>query len=782
MARITLFKLRRTCAWIALAAGAAFAIRAVLVEGMFHEHLWNADAVTRLIAFSAIYWGIAGAILRIRPAWFYPAAMIFILAYSEWWCARFFSAWAPAAVVYFLGSCFLLGRRLFPRSDAVRATLAGLSIWIFLISIAVHFPVNFWWTYTLAFAIPYFARLATPEISFPRATAGDALLVFVLMMHWLIALEPEVGSDALAMHLAVPSMIAQQGRFAFDFQSYLWALMPMGGDFAFTGVYLAGGEAAARLLNFAMIVFLAAMVYQASRRWLTPGRAAVSAALFASTPLVQLVTGSLFVENVWAALIVAACLALWTGETAAGAILLGAAFSTKLGTAAYLLPAIALGWLALRKTERRFRTAASAAVLFLVFAAPPYLYAWIRTRNPIFPFANAWFRSPYFDPTVSLADLRYPPAHNWSALYDLTFHSANFIEGQNGALGFQYFLLLLPLLLLFRRKAPWAPVAFGAAGAVITFWSVPNLRYLYPALPLISIGLGWMLSEIPALVFAMVPVMALNLWFLPSSGWSHREFALFSRPQVEQYLRASAPQRGLIEILNRVAPGVPVAFIHGDPIAGLHAKAYSDTWHTYRFSRQMIAAQNAAQMARVFHQAGVQYVITPAAPDTGVVQHFLEEWTAPTIYVSGNWEIRKVVDTRIVKPPNQTPLPPGSYDDLDERILYTGSWLHDRQFAETAGKSITYSNHPGDEVQFFFSGRSVTYVYTKAFNRGVAEVVIDGQRRARVDLYSKTTLWQQKRIFGGLADGPHALELRVTKRKNAKSSDYFVDLDEFVVE
>lgn len=762
----------------------AFAIRGFIHDNLFAENLWNAEAAARLAAFAAIYWAVTVIILWMRPTWFFATAAIFVFVYSEWWCWRFFSPWAPIAVVYFLGSCLLLGRLVFRRMDAALAMLIGLAMWILVISIAVHFPVNTSPAYAIAFAVPYLARPAWPKarFSWPPATAGHALLVFILMMHWLVALKPEVSADGLAMHLAIPAMIARQTRFAFDFQFYAWALMPMGGDFAFTGAYLLGGEAAARLLNFATMAILAAMVYKASLRWLSPGRAAFASALFASTPLVQLITGSLFVENVWAALIVGACVALWTGEVTGGAILLGAAFATKLGTSAYLVPAIALGWVALRRTERRARTALSAALLLLLFSAPPYLYAWAKTRNPIFPFANTFFRSPFFDSTVPFADVRYRQNHDWNALYDLTFRSADFIEGQGGALGFQYFLLLAPLLLLLSRKAPRGPVLFALAGAVITFISLPNLRYLYPALPLFSIGLSWLLCEIPAFSFAAAAILAVNLWFLPASGWSHHEFALFTQAQFDQYLRVSAPQRKLVDILNHIAPGEPAAFLHGDPIAGLHAKAYADQWHTYVFWKRIINSTDAAQVSALFHELGIHYVIAPPQADFLVEQHFLEEWTAPTGYVADQWELRRVVDTRIVKPRDTTPLPPGRYDDMDQRIEYVGSWLHDRQFAGTAGQSITYSKQPGDVLRFYFNGSSITYVYTKALNRGVAEVVIDGKTRARVDLYSQAIEWQQRSVFGGFAAGPHTLEIRVTKRKNPKSADFFVDLDEFLVE
>ena len=55
-----------------------------------------------------------------------------------------------------------------------------------------------------------------------------------------------------------------------------------------------------------------------------------------------------------------------------------------------------------------------------------------------------------------------------------------------------------------------------------------NLRYLYPALPLFSIALGGLLTE-GACVFIAAALIALNMWFLPASGWYHNDFALFRR-------------------------------------------------------------------------------------------------------------------------------------------------------------------------------------------------------------------------------------------------------------
>src|SRR5579863_9682266 len=114
--------------------------------------------------------------------------------------------------------------------------------------------------------------------------------------------------------------------------------MPMAADFTNSIVYLIGGEAAASLLNFALLVMIVALIYRAVRQWLPREGALLIAALFASTPLVNLLTGSLFIENFVAVMILAMALELWrfheTGETRdlwLAAALGGTDASAKLG-------------------------------------------------------------------------------------------------------------------------------------------------------------------------------------------------------------------------------------------------------------------------------------------------------------------------------------------------------------------------------------------------------------------------------------------------------------------
>jgi hypothetical protein len=818
----------RKLAWLLLVALTILGVYGFLHERLYAEHLWTAAGAERLAWYALIYWAAAGAILWLRPAWLLPLACLFAVIYSAWWCAEFSDPVAPFAVIYFLGSSFLLGRLAAKNADGILALLLGIAIWMFAISIAVHFPVNTPLAYAIAFAAPYLLTLfqmkaiwsrsgrGAPARAWPRVPPDlfsklppfmTAVLLFVLLMHFFVALAPEVSSDGLAMHLAIPMMVARDARFAFDFHQYAWSLMPMGGDFAYTAANLLGGEMAARLLNFAMLVVIADLIYRTSLRWATPAASMTGAALFLSTPLVQLVTGSLFVENIWAALLLGASVAVLSCRWIVAGALLGAALASKLGAFAFLAPMLVIAVVEIRKRatklesplasearekNARWRVAAGALIL-IVFAAPPYLNAWLKTGNPVFPFANQTFRSPDFDFRSPLEDQRYQAGVDWQTPYDLTFHSARYFEGQSGSVGFQNFLLLAPMLLLviLNRGAPRVLVAIGVCGAAIIFATQPNLRYLYPALPFFAIGFSWLISAISAtkasrgisaVAWLIVWLcLGLNLWFLPAASWYHHGFAIFTQHDFDAYLQVQAPQRELVDVLNTTAPGQPAAFFRGGAIAGLNAPGYSDTWHTYAFYRRMTGARDAASIVQLFRELGIRYLITPVPAETEypAVRQFVEEWTAPSGHFSGRFQLRNVLSTPILGANSEAQ--PGSYDDTDAHIEYHGAWIREKLYPQAWGESLSYSEHAGDFARFLFSGRSITYVYTKAPNRGFAQVLIDRKPRGLIDLYAGQVAWQERTVFDGLDPGPHTIEIQVTRNKNPKSSGWFVDLDRFIV-
>src|SRR5215472_10500143 len=74
-------------------------------------------------------------------------------------------------------------------------------------------------------------------------------------------------------------------------------------------------------------------------------------------------------------------------------------------------------------------------------------------------------------------------------------------------------------------------------------------------------------------------------------------------------------------------------------------------------------------------------------------------------------------------------IPRGTYDDTDPRIALNSPWVRDTQFQEAYRHTLTYTNIPDASISLTFIGTSVTYVYTRAHNRGIAEVWVDNELR-----------------------------------------------------
>jgi len=128
-------------------------------------------------------------------------------------------------------------------------------------------------------------------------------------------------------------------------------------------------------------------------------------------------------------------------------------------------------------------------------------------------------------------------------------------------------------------------------------------------------------------------------------------------------------------------------------------------------------------------------------------------------------------------PPTQ--VSPGVYDDFDPALRFHGLWTRSREFKGPYRNSISYTNIPRAEVTFAFQGQSLTYVYSKASNRGLARIEIDGVAH-EIDLYSPKVQWQTRTEFCCLVPGRHLVVLRATGEKPPQSLGVYIDLDSFI--
>jgi hypothetical protein len=498
----------------------------------------------------------------------------------------------------------------------------------------------------------------------PAETLAATALLFAGGIQFLLALKPEVGTDSLAMHLALPAYIAIHHHWPYDVREFLWAVMPQTVDWCYTLAYSLGGEYAARLLNFANLA-AALMIFGAlMERWSSRTAVLLACALFTAGPLVQVVTGSLFIENTLAALLIASAGAFWLyGESgdgrlwAVGCLLLGAALSCKAGALAFLPGMAALAARGLWKHPARWQVWMAWAACGAAIGAYIYALAWIKTGNPFFPTANEIFHSKLLPDTPVAAQFRHPLT--WHTLADVTFHSSKYIEGTDGSAGFQYFLLLPAALAVFAWRRPRAivwPTALGLSAALLAYIQIAYLRYLYAPLLLLMAPIAlWLEEQRQApraaqwLAYAAVSLAFVgNLLFQSSSGWYHRDFVWnqIAHPEgAAEYLEASAPARIVVDVLNRVAPGQPALFCGYDHVAGFRGPIYSTNWHMYLRHEGLLDLGEGIDVLQYVNARGIRYIAAPISEDLDawprVLPVFFDDFAEP-VFSPGRWVLYRV--------------------------------------------------------------------------------------------------------------------------------------------
>jgi hypothetical protein len=191
-----------------------------------------------------------------------------------------------------------------------------------------------------------------------------------------------------------------------------------------------------------------------------------------------------------------------------------------------------------------------------------------------------------------------------------------------------------------------------------------------------------------------------------------------------------------------------------------------------------------AAAIRAMLNRGIQYLlVSQGALGANEFYENAEAWGIRRIAESGGTRLYAVNAGGAGPLPQESaaPIPPGMYDDTDSRIVLHAPWMRDTQFQETYGHTLTYSNIPGASIGFRFTGTSLTYVYTRASNRGIAEVWIDERLMDRLDLYAPETKWRSRSTYDALGPGTHTVRIRVTGQHSPQSSDCFVDLDGILV-
>jgi hypothetical protein len=642
--------------FVLVLAGLTAVVCGLIVYKPLGQPLWNSLGRRHFLTFLAIVSPVMMSLPWIlRSRWPVGAVVLAVVA--------IILTCGPAATLtlaYMVVSSICLGHLLLgqfvtDREDTLTSVaidaILGFALLSLFLNVAVHFPINTRRFYIVVLGVPivpghrhvadlwrrFRTWLAAPtEVRTSAAWLGS-LLGLILLIHLVMVAMPERYYDALAMHLRICTTVAHERCWHFDCANFAPAAMPMNGDLFFAVGYLLGGETGARLVNFLFFLVVVTLLYGEVRVRCGTCCALLSAALFASLPVAFLETASLFVENELTAFLLAAFVVLARldrqprrGSVLAMAVLLGAAVSTKLHgfIAAVLFGALTFGiLLRQRGVKQACALLLPAAMVVAVVGAPPYLTACWKTGNPVFPFYNAVFKSPYFPSATNFVDAHWGRIH-WGLVYDLTFQTHRYLEAMDGAAGF-YFLALgaagAIMCCLRRDRIAVLALSIGVAYLIASGLFVGYLRYFYPVLPLLTLAIvGPGLSDGGAkwarwaTYAAGVVLIGLNVFFMPSAAWILSTFdcqAVLSREQRTQVLDLSVPERRLVEVVNRTAGDQAHVLFIGAPYAtGLEGKAYFANWYAPALLQAILEARQPEDIERVLENAGITHIlVSPGA-------------------------------------------------------------------------------------------------------------------------------------------------------------------------
>lgn len=557
--------------------------------------------------------------------------------------------------------------------------LIGAGCYGILIEFLAYFPINTTSVYSIILLLPivflsnekrgdFIDLLNKLKVSLGEINLLTIFVISLALTHYVYSFLPEFGYDALAFHLYIATTMKHQASWSFNPELYSWALMPMLGDWLYSCVYILSGEVSARILNV-LFILCAACIGCRFTRWMG-GNADSSkwaAALILSSPLVFAESGSLFVESIWSAYILAGLfffirpLTPKNDEIKIGFLFLAFAVSAKAITLIWIPIFFILVGLNIKGVTWRINVKPYLIGLgFLILVGfVPYISSYLISGNPVFPFFNGVFKSPFY-PEANFDNPLFKTAISWDFFYQITFNSKKYLEASAGAPGLQY-LLVLPsaLVLMVCQKNIKEMLVFLLSLSMIwlTFQAQSYLRYIFPAFILLSAISGLAVADVKLspigrrfILSSAVLSIGINLILITSAGWHYRNVpysVFFSELARNKYIEREAPIRNAIEYINVVnKPQSPVFLLSSPYGAGLKADYLVPNWYNAKFQAQINGVSSAKKFKDLMSAYGASYIVLEANWGSAKIREFVLGATTH-VYQVGSIQIRKVEDSSI---------------------------------------------------------------------------------------------------------------------------------------
>ena len=186
--------------------------------------------------------------------------------------------WCPSGSFCICLACFSVGRQIVTMMDlkpegalvkcfvigsGAIGTLSGFLAMtpfnnVITYSVIILAPILFSRKWLFSFFIDVFSSNKASNHQ-PSKDFVQLLMASFFVFYVYVCLLPEVGWDALSVHLFIPEYIKFFGSWSFDPNLYVFSLMPNMFVWNISIVNMLGGEAAARFLNFGCLLAAAAL-------------------------------------------------------------------------------------------------------------------------------------------------------------------------------------------------------------------------------------------------------------------------------------------------------------------------------------------------------------------------------------------------------------------------------------------------------------------------------------------------------------------------------------------
>lgn len=458
--------------------------------------------------------------------------------------------------------------------------LVGVAVIAALVGWLLPFQIHRRWLYLLmaALVIAWRARVLSALLRDAagslreRASRHPAWSILAIAAATIASLGlwlPSLNYDDNAVHLILQSQLLADGYYHLDVQSQSWAVAPWANNVLHAvAAMLAGHDARAAMGAVWLLVGIDGARRLALALGASPAVALAAAAVSAAQPFAGYFTTTMQVDGASAAILLQlAAIAATPAAQRPGPLAIGAIGGLLLGlkTINLLFALPLLVWLAWSwPPGLRLRWTFRMLAILLPLAASSYAYAVLVTGNPLFPFFNAVFRSPYY-PLENMRDLKWMAGVTWHVPWDLAFHAERYGQYYAGASGLAV-LATLPALLVdaVRRPVPRWLALWALACAVLLFLQMQYLRYLFPAYAVLAV-LGVValtrLVDWRGFVAAIVVLVAVDAALMPTTSWIVR-----GNPWAALLRDGPAARAGLVRelmpervLLERIVAGDPEA-------------------------------------------------------------------------------------------------------------------------------------------------------------------------------------------------------------------------------